>query len=207
MTDMGRKDMPNDDIERVLREHFKAEASDLRAPSDPWGWLESRLEPQPSRPFLRRLLSTGRGRFYAASAATAMFVVAIAAAWTAAWMVVGDIGDDQPHIAMLSEESPSLVGAVVLPNVDTGGPSLPKPPWLSTRSSPTTDPAGPRGEPGLPGTLARPTRQSRRAGGTGSTSSARTRPPAVQPLWWKPTASQSVWMTRNRQSRNPAKQC
>ena len=143
--------MPNEDIERVLREHFKAEASEMRAPRDPWEWLESRLEPQPSRPFLRRLLSTGRGRFYAASAAAAMFVVAIAAAWTVAWMVVGDTGDDETYIAMSSEESPSLVGAVVLPNVDTGGPSLPKPPWLSTRSSPTTDPAGPRGEPGLPG--------------------------------------------------------
>ena len=148
---MGRKDMPNEDIERVLREHFKAEASELRAPRDPWDWLESRLEPQPQPSLLRRLLGTRRGRFYAASAASAISVVAVMAAWTAAWMVVGDIGDDQPHIAMLSEESPSLVGAVVLPNVDTGGPSLPKPPWLSTRSSPTTDPAGPRGEPGLPG--------------------------------------------------------
>ena len=43
---MGRKDMPNEDIERVLREHFKAEASELRAPRDPWDWLQSRLETQ-----------------------------------------------------------------------------------------------------------------------------------------------------------------
>ena len=103
---MGRKDMPNDDIERVLREHFKAEASDLRALGDPWNWLHSRLEPTPRRPLLRRLLSTRRGRLYAVSGATAMFVVAIAAAWTVAWTVVDGTGMTNPT-SRCSRRSPS----------------------------------------------------------------------------------------------------
>ena len=145
---MGRKDRPNEDMERVLREHFKAEASDLRAPDDPWEWLQSRLAPQPRPPLLRRLLGTRRGRFYAVSGAIAMFVVAIVAAWTVAWTVVGDTGDDQSHIAMLSGESnPS---AIRLPMVGDG-PRLPRPPWLPTRSSPTAGPVGPQGAPNLPG--------------------------------------------------------
>ncbi len=143
---MGRKDMPNDDIERVLREHFKAEASDLLAPGDPWNWLESRLSPTPRPPLLRRLLSTRRGRLYAVSGATAMFVVAIAAAWTVAWTVVDGTGDDQPHIAMLSEE-PQLA---LREGLGLDRPRLPRPPWLSSRSSPTAV-AGPPGSPGNPG--------------------------------------------------------
>ena len=150
MTDMGRKDMPNEDIERVLREHFKAEASDLHAPGDPWEWLHSRLEPTPRRPLLGRLLSTRRGRLYAVSGATAMFVVAIAAAWTVAWTVVDGTGDDQPHIAMLSEE-PQLA---LREGLGLDRPRLPRPPWLSSRSSLTAALADPQGEPvppGLPG--------------------------------------------------------
>ena len=141
---MGRKDMPNEDIERVLRDHFKAEASELRAPSDPWEWLESRLEPQPEPSLPRRLLGARRGRFYAASAAAAMSVVVIAVAWTAVWMVVGSSGDDETYIAMSSGES-------LRQELGLDRPRLPRPPWLSSRSNPTTDPAGPRGEPGLPG--------------------------------------------------------
>ena len=79
---MGRKDMPNEDIERVLREHFNAVASDLRAPGDPWDWLEGRLEPQPRPPLLQRLLGTRRGRFYPATkalAAAAASIVAVVA--------------------------------------------------------------------------------------------------------------------------------
>ena len=141
--------MPHEDIERVLRDHFKAEASELRAPSDPWDWLESRLEPMPRRTFLGGLLGTGRGRFYSASAAAAMSVVAVMAAWTAAWMVVGDPGD-QLHIVMLSEESRDLEG-LRQESLGLDRPRLPRPPWLSTRSSGDADAVGPRGEPGLPG--------------------------------------------------------
>ena len=149
---MGRKDMPSEDIERVLREHFKAEASDLRAPGDPWDWLHSRLEPQPRPPLLRRLLGTRRGRFYAVSGATAMFVVTIVVAWTVAWTVVGDTGDDQPHIAMFSGESQLDLRE----GLGLDRPRLPRPPWMSSRSSPTAAAVGPPGSPGEPGLAGNP---------------------------------------------------
>ena len=37
------------DMERVLREHFEAESSDLRMSKDPWDWLEGRME-EPDAP-------------------------------------------------------------------------------------------------------------------------------------------------------------
>ena len=150
---MARRDMPNEDIERVLRDHFRVEASELRAPGDPWDWLQSRLEPQPRPPFLRRLLSTRRGRFYAVSGTAATFAVAVMVAWTAAWMVVDGTESDQPRIAMVSEESGERLMAA---SVSEPGSSLPRPPWMSTRSSVTADPVGPRGEPGLPGLPGQP---------------------------------------------------
>ena len=42
---MRRVDPSDSDIERVLRGHFRAEASGLRSPRDPWTWLERRLDP------------------------------------------------------------------------------------------------------------------------------------------------------------------
>ena len=116
--------MLNEDIERVLREHFKAEASELRAPGDPWDWLESRLEPMTRRPYLRRLLGTGSGRFAVASralAAAAASIVAVVAV-VGVWSVAMDSSGSSPE----------------------GLPSLP-----GTRGVP--GPLGSRGEPGLPG--------------------------------------------------------
>ena len=121
---MSNRDIPNEDIERVLREHFKAEASELRAPSDPWDWLESRLEPMTRRPYLRRLLGTGSGRFAVASralAAAAASIVAVVAV-VGVWSVAMDSSGSSPE----------------------GLPSLP-----GTRGVP--GPLGSRGEPGLPG--------------------------------------------------------
>ena len=79
---MGRGDMRDMDIERVLREHFKGEASELRAPRDPWAWVESRLEPTPRPQLLGRLMGMRRVPSYAVSgalAAAVMFIVAIVA--------------------------------------------------------------------------------------------------------------------------------
>ena len=42
---MRREDSNDSDIERVLRGHFRAEASGLRISRDPWTWLERRLDP------------------------------------------------------------------------------------------------------------------------------------------------------------------
>ena len=44
------------EMERILQEHFDAEASDLRSPGDPWAWLESRMEEPGSSSFFSRLL-------------------------------------------------------------------------------------------------------------------------------------------------------
>ena len=122
---MGRKDMPNDDIERVLREHFKAEAPDLLAPGDPWNWLESRLSPTPRPPLLGRLLSTRRGRFFPATkalAAAAMSIVAVVAV-VGVWSVAADSADSSP------EGLVGLAGPAGEPG-PAGIPGAPVPPRL-----------------------------------------------------------------------------
>ncbi len=129
---MGRKDMPNEDIERVLREHFKAEASDLLAPGDPWNWLESRLSPTPRPPLLGRLLSTRRGRFFPATkalAAAAASIVAVVAV-VGVWSVAADPADS------------SLEGLVGLAG-SAGEPGLPGLPGHPGEP-------GPAGKPGAP---------------------------------------------------------
>ena len=57
---MAYNDSPDNEfdqeMERLLHEHFDAEDSTLLAPDDPWEWLESRME-EPSTPsFFSRLL-------------------------------------------------------------------------------------------------------------------------------------------------------
>ena len=44
------------EMERILQEHFEAEAADLQSPVDPWRWLESRMEEPGSSSFFTRLL-------------------------------------------------------------------------------------------------------------------------------------------------------
>ena len=46
------------EMERVLREHFDAEDFGLRSPSDPWEWLESRMEEPEAPSFLSRLMGS-----------------------------------------------------------------------------------------------------------------------------------------------------
>ena len=131
---MGRRDMPNEDIERVLREHFKAEAADLRAPGDPWEWLQSRLEPQPRPPLLGRLLGTRRGRFYPATkalAAAAASIVAVAAV-VGVWSVAADPADSSLVGLAGSAGEPGLPGLPGHPGEPgpAGEPGAPAPPRL-----------------------------------------------------------------------------
>ena len=93
---MGRGDMRDMDIERVLREHFKAEASELRAPRDPWAWVESRLEPTPRRRLFGRLIGNRRGPFYAVSGALAAAVMSVVAIVAAVGMWSVFIGPQSP---------------------------------------------------------------------------------------------------------------
>ena len=46
---MNEKDLTDDYIEGLLRDHFKAEVAEQPASRNPWDWLKSRLE-SPSRP-------------------------------------------------------------------------------------------------------------------------------------------------------------
>ena len=79
---MARNDT---DMERILREHFAAEAADLRAPDGLWERLEGRLGEQdpPSR---LAALRGGMGAWAAAAAAVAVIGIAAGAAF---WAVGG----------------------------------------------------------------------------------------------------------------------
>ena len=46
---MNEKDLTDDYIEGLLRDHFKAEVAELPATRHPWDWLKSRLEAAPNR--------------------------------------------------------------------------------------------------------------------------------------------------------------
>ena len=97
---MAYNDSPDNEfdqeMERILQEHFQAEDSDLRAPNDPWEWLESRLEEPASPSFFSRLLGMmnpmREGRLSPAFAVAAVAVVAVAAAIV--WAVSGDGGQE-----------------------------------------------------------------------------------------------------------------
>ena len=115
---MGRGDMRDMDIERVLREHFKGEASELRAPRDPWAWVESRLEPTPRPQLLGRLMGMRRVPSYAVSgalAAAVMFIVAIVAVMGVLSVFVG------------SQYQSDVQGAP--PHLPGGAPRIPRAPW------------------------------------------------------------------------------
>ena len=150
---MGRGDMRDMDVERVLREHFKAEASELRAPRDPWGWLESRLGPTPRRGLLGRLIGVRRLPSYAVPGALAaavlsvVAVVAVVGMWSALMGSQGFGSQDDAGDQILrglpgpqGAESPSrpeergVEGPAGPPSMGAEGPG----------------PAGPPGPPGAP---------------------------------------------------------
>ena len=103
------------EMERVLREHFNAETPDLRAPNDPWPWLESRLEEPMPPSFFSRLLGLlnpmREGRLSPGFAIAGVAVAAIAIA-AVVWAVSGDNGG----------ESPGGIAAVPATEAPTGGP-------------------------------------------------------------------------------------
>ncbi len=97
---MARNDSFDTDVERILREHFAAEAADLRAPDGLWERLEGRLGEQdpPSR---LAALRGGAGAWartrtpLAAAAVIAALGIGVAVAfWTASGSPGGDGGED-----------------------------------------------------------------------------------------------------------------
>ena len=88
------------EIERILQEHFDEEGPNLRAPGDPWEWLESRLDEPPPAPslfsrWLSRLSPVREGRLSPAFAVAAVAVVAVAVA-AVVWAMSGNGGADSP---------------------------------------------------------------------------------------------------------------
>ena len=84
---MASNDSPDQEMERLLRQHFAEETPELRAPNDSWEWLENRLgEQQPKRRGLtifRNILSPASGsdwRLRTAGAALALIVLLAGAA-------------------------------------------------------------------------------------------------------------------------------
>ncbi len=92
------------EMERILREHFEAEAADLRSPGDPWRWLESRMEePDPPSFFSRFLGGLNPVRQFRVSPALAGAAVAVVAVAVVAsvWAVSGN-GGAEPSGQMAS---------------------------------------------------------------------------------------------------------
>ncbi len=110
------------ELERILREHFESESSDLRMSKDPWEWLEGRMD-EPEKPsiFARiRNSFTNFGGwqpgpvFSAAGAAAVMLVAAVII-----WNVVGDGGggfEESEHFAAAPiPEAPAFPAAAAAP--------------------------------------------------------------------------------------------
>ena len=122
---MAYNDSPDNEfdqeMERILQEHFDAENSNLRAPGNPWEWLESRLEEPAAPSFFSRLLGMmnplREGRLSPAFAVAGVAVVAVAVA-AVVWAISGGGGTEPPSglaVAPVTEESASASVATAVP--------------------------------------------------------------------------------------------
>ena len=122
---MAYNDSPDNEfdqeMERILQEHFEAEDSNLRAPNDPWEWLESRMEEPAAPSFFSRLLGMmnpmREGRLSPAFAVAGVAVVAVAVA-AIVWAMSGGGGPESPGglaVAPVTEESDSASFATAAP--------------------------------------------------------------------------------------------
>ena len=119
------------EMERILQEHFDAEASDLRSPRDPWRLLESRMkEPEPPSFFSRLLGGLNPVREFRVSPALAGAAVAVAAVAVVAtvWAVSGN-GD------------PGSSGGVASPSPTEAPASIAMPTAMATQQAQAADAA------------------------------------------------------------------
>ena len=84
---MAHNDTPDQEIERLLREHFTNEGEDLRAPRDTWQRLESCLDEEPMRRGFRNWLfphagPPGWGPSFAVAAVVVVAAVSTVTIWT-----------------------------------------------------------------------------------------------------------------------------
>ena len=148
---MASNDSPDQEMERLLRQHFVEETPELRAPNDSWEWLENRLgEQQPKRRGLtifRNILAPASGsdwRLRTAGAALALIVLLAGAAVLVTVM---------PKTTADREASaPSLVSA----GIESAPPAVPAPahesPYSATEAQGELSAAT---EPGITSTVQR----------------------------------------------------
>ncbi len=98
---MARNESPENEfdqeMERLLREHFESEAADLQSSRDPWPWLESRMKEPAPPSFFPRILGNmnpvKQGRLSPAFAVASVAVVAVAVT-AVVWAATGDGGTE-----------------------------------------------------------------------------------------------------------------
>ncbi len=156
---MAHNDSPDSEfdpeMERILREHFDVEDSNLRAPNDPWPWLESHMEELTMPSFFSRLLGylnpMRNGRLSPAFAVAGVAVVAVAAA-VVVWAASGDGGPDGPgDLAVVpATEAPA---STVYPSAEPAATTVPSSATARSDRQPLVaqDPARPVGEQGAQG--------------------------------------------------------
>ena len=105
------------EVERILHEHFDVEGPDLRSPTDPWTWLQSRMEDPAPPPFFSRFLGglnpLREFRVSPAFAGAAVAVVAVAVVATV-WAVSGD-GDPEEPSGQMAAMAPTETRSPVTP--------------------------------------------------------------------------------------------
>ncbi len=127
---MASNETPDQEIERLLQEHFSAEAEELRAPTDPWDRLESRLGDQADPPRFRWFrdwfLPSPERRFTPALATAAVAVVAVVVV-ASVWLSGGDRDENGSSFERAAVPAATAAPAAVLERMQdstgTRGPS------------------------------------------------------------------------------------
>ena len=138
---MAPSDARDQELERLLTEHFAGEAPELRAPDDLWDRLEGRLGEQdpPRRAFLRG------GAAWAPAAAAAAAVLVLAAG-SGAWLLSGGgAADEAATVASAPRATASPASAAAAPAAEaspaaTAAPAAEAAPAATAAPAPTAAP-------------------------------------------------------------------
>ena len=144
----GNDDGSDREMERVLRDHFESESSDLRMSKDPWDWLESRMDEPSSPPILSRIVNSFRNMFqlrpgpvFSAAGAAAVVLVAI-------FFTLNVLIDDGPvnrlDVMVASEARPEDFGGGGRPVSPAAAAAPTMAPTPAPTMAPTPRPTPPR---------------------------------------------------------------